>query len=576
MCSQHKRPEPTPPPPRRKRSSLPWIGVVAGVAVVVGGAFAWGFLRPQRTEVKVDPNDPAMVRLMDESLMLEHAFARICDNHTPTEADLQQLQRAIDNQREWMRATGNTGAEQEQRLQNLESLYESAWQRSAVARSLADEAAGRASLAAGKQDEGLARLNSALDLQRQLNQRQGPGSGRDLPRETTLAQEIERLGAEPLGAELATVTVVAARLRDGNKTAEALAAYTRAHELQLRLNREFGRTQLSSISNLDKIEEEIATLDSAGLMADIMAFSAQAAQAQADGRSAEAVALLEKAAAAQRKINADFPRSRNVSTERVDTLEVARQTELSAEPMRRVLQLDREIVASLRARQLDGVPEKLKEGAELNDEVAARLPRSRRLDPDLRLKFNYLLLHRETLGPVLKMTADGLRALPGRETLILGTEVPQRLFEPIMQANPSRQSGADLPVESVSALDAAEFCRRLSWMLGRTVRLPTETEYRSALGSVPAGAALSAQVWSLERSGQRPHQVASSAPGANGCSDLLGNVAEWLAPAAADAEMTLVAGGSYADPEAVLAKVPMEKRNRLDRSRTIGFRVVVE
>jgi hypothetical protein len=244
--------------------------------------------------------------------------------------------------------------------------------------------------------------------------------------------------------------------------------------------------------------------------------------------------------------------------------------------MRRAQALDREVAEALQARRLDDLEPKLREGSELSDTVATQYPRSRRLDPELRLKFNFLLVHRERIAPVQAELADGLRPVPGRAARILRTEVPQRLYEMVMQANPSRQTGADLPVESVNAFDTAEFCRRLSWMLGRTVRLPTEAEFRAALGLVPDGAALAEQVWSQERSGQNVHPVASTVAGPNGCYDLLGNVAEWLAPATDDAEAAPVAGGSCTDALADLARVPLEKHNRLDRARTIGFRVVVE
>lgn len=573
MCALHKRSVSRHP---RKKSSLPLIGAGVGALLVAAGVIWWGIGQPAAAGDKVRADDPAMRRLLEESRALEQEFARIRDNRTPTEADLRQLQRAIDNQREWMTATGSSDLEQDQRLKDLETMYEASFVRSTIARTQAEEAAGRELLGSGKAAEGVARLQVARDLQRQLNQRQGVGSGRDLGREAALTQEIERLEAEPLGAELAQLSAEGARLRDEKKTAEALAAYHRAHELQLRLNREFGRTQLASLGNLEKLEIEIATLDSVPLLEEVMTLSAQAADVQARGQSAEAVALFERAAAVQAKLNADFPRSRHASTERIDTLEIARQTELSAEAARRVAQLDREVAAKLRARDLDNVPELLLEGARLQDAMFTRLPRSRRLDPELRLKFNYLLIQREVLGPILNALADQFRTVPGHSVRMLRTEVPQRLFELMMRGNPSRQSGADLPVESVSAPDAAEFCRRLSWVLGRPVRLPNEGEYRAALGEVAGGIALTAQTWSQERSEQRIRAVASAAVNAAGFYDLLGNVAEWLAPDRADDEVALVAGGSCMEPEAELAKVPMEKRNRLERARTIGFRVVVE
>ncbi len=572
MCAQRR----DQPDKSSGRGGLPWIGAGVGALLLAGGVIWWGLERPPRADAKSGLNDPAMVRLLEESRELEREFARIRQNRTPAEADLVLLQQSIAKQREWMEATGSTEAEQQQRLRELEALHDDAWQRSTIARSAAAEAEGRALLAGGKKTDAVAPLRRALDLQRLLNQRAEGGSGRDLPRETMLAQEIERLEAEPIAVELAAATAEAERLRDADRTAEALAAYHRAHELQLRLNREFARTQLASLGNLEKLETEIATLESVPLLREVMDLSSRAAEAQGRGASPEAVALFAQAGLAQQKLNRDFPRSRHVSAERIEALEVARQTELSAEPARRVAQLEREVAAKLRAGDPAGVPELLREGAELQDAMAARLPRSRRLDPELRLKFNYLYLNRDALEPVLRVVAGQFRPVPGGGGQMLRTEVPQRLYTLVMRTNPSRQAGDDLPVESVSLPEAAEFCRRLSWLLGRTVRLPTEAEYRAALGTAPQGESLLAAVWSQERSDDRPQPVGAAVANAAGFHDLLGNVAEWLSPASADAEATQVAGGSYAEPAAGLAQVPLVTRQGLERARTIGFRVVVE
>ncbi|HLP09736.1 MAG TPA: SUMF1/EgtB/PvdO family nonheme iron enzyme [Opitutaceae bacterium] len=558
-------------------SLLPWFGVGGAVLAVVGGVFVWGFLRHEDAGALASENDPAMRRLREESLEIEREFSRIRDLGIPTETDLQRLLRAIEAQREWMHATGNMDEAQNQRVRDLEAMHEAAWTRAAVARSGADEADGRALLKEGKLADGVAKLREALERQRLLNQRQGPGSGRNLARETELTQEIARLDAAPISEELANSTAEARKFRDAEKTAEALAAYHRAHELQLRLNREFGRTKFASLANLEELEVEIATLDSLAPLAESRDCAVKAAEARGRGAAQEAAALFERARDAQQKLNTDFPRSRHASAERVDELEVERQTELTVEAAERIVQLDRSIAAKLRARDVANVPEMILEGARLNDAMFTQLPRSRKLDPELRQKFNYLTLQRGVIEPLLRVMTDKFRNVPGRRGVqMLVTEVPQRVYEVVVRNNPSRLAGADLPVESVNLDDAQEFCRRLGWLLGRKVRLPTEEEYQAAVGVVPTGLEFYAHVWSQERSDQTTHQIASASANTAGLYDLLGNVAEWLAPDRPDAETSLVAGGSYADTAAQIAKIPLESRNRLERARTIGFRIVVE
>ncbi len=552
----------------------PWLALGAGALAVAGGALWWGLEQSQRAAEKADPNNPALVQLLDETHALEKDFARLRDSVAPTEEDLAPLQRAIENQQEWIRTTGNDSAEQKQRLEGLETLYDTLWLRGTLARVKAAEAAGRVALAEGRRDEGVAQLRTALGQQRLLNQR--PGAGRDLPRETELAQEIERLEAEPLAAEMDATIAQAGKLRDAQKREEALAAYRNARELQYRLNREFERTQFASLANLETVDREIATLESAPLFAEVLQASAQAAELKAKGQPKEAANLYLRALQVQQELNVRYARSRHASIERMDVLDVALQTELSVEGADRVEQLNRELTNKLRARDLAKVPELLLEGARIQDALFNRVPRSRRLDPEMRLKFNYLYLHRENLEPTLKSLADQFVPIPDREGRMLRTEVPQRLFEQLMRGNPSRQVGPELPVESVSVPDAVEFCRRLSWIMGRPVRLPKEDEYRAALGGVPAGREIAAQVWSQERSVQRTRPVGTGEANPMGFHDLLGNVAEWLAPAVAGEQVVPMAGGSYADSEAELLKVPLVKRDWLERSRTTGFRVVIE
>jgi len=60
------------------------------------------------------------------------------------------------------------------------------------------------------------------------------------------------------------------------------------------------------------------------------------------------------------------------------------------------------------------------------------------------------------------------------------TEVTQGQFKAMTGENPSFFSGDDLPVETVTWEQAAEFCRKLSEREGRRYRLPTEAEWEYA------------------------------------------------------------------------------------------------
>jgi formylglycine-generating enzyme required for sulfatase activity len=59
-------------------------------------------------------------------------------------------------------------------------------------------------------------------------------------------------------------------------------------------------------------------------------------------------------------------------------------------------------------------------------------------------------------------------------------EVTQGQYEKLVKENPSYCKGARNPVEMVSWKDAREFCEKLGQKTGRTVRLPSETEWEYA------------------------------------------------------------------------------------------------
>ena len=136
-------------------------------------------------------------------------------------------------------------------------------------------------------------------------------------------------------------------------------------------------------------------------------------------------------------------------------------------------------------------------------------------------------------------------------------EVSRARSEAVMGNNPSDFSAAgggkdkvaglstgELPVETVSWLDAVKFCNKLSELEGRrpfyeiageTVRvpdwkasgyrLPTEAEWEYACGGDPAN--LNEHAWLGGYSGAMPHPAGKKLANRFGLHDMLGNVWEW-------------------------------------------------
>lgn len=122
------------------------------------------------------------------------------------------------------------------------------------------------------------------------------------------------------------------------------------------------------------------------------------------------------------------------------------------------------------------------------------------------------------------------------------TEVTQAAYKRVMDADPSRYKGADLPVDSVGWTDAKTYCERVG------MRLPTESEWEwAAYGGAEElpKKPLASIAWYDANSSDSTHPVATKAPNGYGLWDMLGNVWEWVEDAGRGSGDHVLKGGSF-------------------------------
>lgn len=507
----------------RRRAWL--IGLTVVAAAAAGGIWLWN---EERETARLKEQERAAIAAVDDQLAAARRAAQ--EAGIAPEENLRRWEKLAGWQRRRAALQPEQFASEIGELRRTERRIEAMRAELTQKASEEKETAARARLAQGDSDSAIELFREALKLQRMVA---AADKGTNFDRELRLQRELEELVAEPLVKTVATKTAEAEQALAATEWRKALEAFRAARDTQDRLNREFPRTRYSDLQAIGRLDAEIAALTASGLDLAVREGMRRAAEARAAGDIDRAVKELVAAADAQRQLNERFAKSRFLSMERLEQIEVERQTLLAIEPLRAAAAAEDAARRFLRKRQVFQAQQSVREGLEIREDVAKRFPKLKQTDDAARMALAYLNVRSADIAAVQDRIFEQLVPLTGARAL-LKTEVLQADFAKVMSSNPSRNPGRALPVDSVTLAEAEEFCRRLGWLLGWRVRLPTAEELRDAGPDVQ---------------------------------NVNGGLDEWLASSGGreTPDANVWRGTDGAAPAA-----------RNERSRTRGFRVVVE
>ena len=557
------------------------FGVILLCVAVLAGFWFLTKLGPQavdysKVELTVEVPEDALSS-KQQSVEFEAQYEEVLVLRDAEEGDVELLKQALDAQEAYIELLPSYDPDAVARRDNLLKRYHDVLAAGLKKESLDFERRGGELEREGDLVGAKEAYNEAYQRQETINEEYSLSTSRDPSRSAQLLRKVGFMAAEPLFLESVRLEKEADELIAQEDWLDAEVALQKAMDLQDEINRKHRNSKQADVARFGRLKIKRVGILSGQDQIEIQRISRLADERRVTGENLEAASLYDEASRLQQSLNREYPESPYASTERVAEFIRKSQTAQSYELGLEIESNDErltEFLAQGRTHEAIEVITLLRRDIKQMQET---YPRSSLNSEEQQVKIRYLNLVQNEIEFIQQRINEALLPIPEEERWeMLRTEVPQGLYELLMGTNPSRNIGGAKPVDSVSWAEAKTFCRRLSWVLGKPVRLPTENEFRAALGRLRY-VVLEDHVWSLSNADGVAQPVGKKKPFESGYFDLLGNVSEWLeSDDRYDSESAKHIGGHAADSLEAIFTVPLRDSPRNERNRVTGFRVVVE
>ena len=533
--------------------------------------FSSNELLPEALEIPKD-----VEASLAKSLELEAKFEEILSYGKITIDNIGLLVEAIDSQEAYLNGLPYHSESAKQRLNYLKQRYDQVMSDDLYLLSTEKEKESKNSLNNKDYPGAMLAIKEAIVLQKKINEVYPLSSYFDINRLTVLNRQLDYLNAYPIYNEILDLEAQVNLLVESKSWLEAADIVARIMEKQLYLNSEYRSSDLADNIKLNSLRLKRVRYLSAPLYDKIRNFEIEAEKLIEKREFSVAAELYKKALNIQDELNKSFPESVYSSNDKANELLRKKESAASYELGELLNTLNFKIDKDLRERKVMQAKDKIVKIADALERMDREFPLSSYNDGGLRVKIKFLNYIRNDIELIQDRVYESIVPVPGEPGIkMLKTEVSQAFYSTIIGFNPSRFVGNEMPVESVNWIEAREFCRRLSWIMGLRVRLPKEYEFRAAIGSLRYVKIEKFVVSNAEE--KKLSKIASKQPLGEGFYDLLGNVSEWLfTDGVFENEPVKHIGGHFNDRLNTIYSVPVRVVNRNERSRLIGFRFIVE